>query len=286
MPGPLLHSLVLPFVLGVALDAGAGPSQSCGRDSAETECRPGVASFSARTETPGPRCPKGFEPSFGEGPGRRFRCVAAPRPVEKPAPQAPAASSAPEDGAAKGRGCPPGTRRLKTENPFEPVRCIAASEASPPVLKPDRYRSYEVPGELRLDYPADWHLTDAWKDDVPSLYIQLDTRRDGKPVTLTVSRFRAKRRGYQDIETMMRQESEWHGAKEGGKGAVGGLPARFLEVPNQTRLAYLRTADGHIVIGYSAPEEFFRSYAPAYARLLKTFHVVHDEQDPHPEAAE
>ena len=234
----------------------------------------------------GPHCPNGLVASF-EGPSRRMRCVperkADPDKDEAEAAPAPPAPAAPEARPAS-RACPPGTRRVATEDLFEPAKCVSAAEGPAPRLDARRFQHYEVPGELRFEYPQDWHVSDAWKDDVPSIYIEPGTRRDGKPVMLTISRYRAGASGYVDMEVAIRREMEWHGAKSGGKGDVAGLPARHLEIPGEGRLAYLRTADGYFLLSFSAPEDLFKAYLPAYARLLKSFRVVHDERDPMPDA--
>lgn len=232
-----------------------------------------------------PRCPKGFAPAFTRDSKRGYRCVPAAAgrdeadgaaAVSKPARlQAPGASK-------PGAACPPGTRRVRTEDPFEPLRCEPAVVEPAPPLK-SSYARYEVPRELVFEYPDSWNVTDAWKDEVPSIYIQPDLRRDGKPVILTVSRYRADRSPYPDMDSAIRKEIDWHGAREGGRGPVAGLPARFLEVPNQARSAYVKTATGYFVLSFSAPEDLFRAYAPAYSRLLRSLRVVHEDTDPMPE---
>lgn len=269
-----------------ALD-GADPQPPTGcpkRERASTDaagrirCVPEVAPLPTASKA-GSRCPEGFETVFTKGAKKGFRCVKAARREADSVSGGAAPSSPPRRPST----CPPGTRRMKTENPFEPVRCVPAEEAGLPPVKDVRHKSFEVPGELRLEYPDNWRLTDAWKDDVPSIYIQLDLARDGKPVVMTVLRYRRKGKVYVDMDASIRQELEWRGAREGGKGAVAGLPARFIEVPRESKLAYLRTADGYYVLGYSAPEELFPVYAPAFARLLKTLRVVHSDADPLPE---
>lgn len=226
----------------------------------------------------GSRCPEGFEPVFTKGSKKGLRCVKAGRPeADSVGGGAPAA-------AAKRHGtCPPGTQRMKTENPFEPVRCAPAEEAGLPPVKDVAAKRFEVPGELRLEHPENWRLTDAWKDDVPSLYIQLDLARDGKPVVMTVLKYRRNGKVYVDMDASIRQELDWRAAREGGKGVVAGLPARFIEVPRESKLAYLRTGDGYYVLGYSAPEDLYAVYAPVFARLLKSLRIVHSDRDPLPE---
>lgn len=230
-------------------------------------------------------CPKGQRRAT-DAVGR-LRCVgkspgaakAANRTRKRAAVSARKSSEAP----ARPRACPPGTRRVKTENPFEPVRCADAAEEGLPPLQGVAPRSFELPGELRFEHPENWRVTDAWKDDVPTLYVQLDLARDGKPVVMTLSRYRRSGKVYADMDSSLRREREWRGAKDGGKGSVAALPARFLEVPGESKLAYVRVADGYFLLGYSAPEDLFPLYAPAFARLLKSLRIVHAEADPLPE---
>lgn len=232
-------------------------------------------------------CPKGFEPS-NPGGGRRMRCVPRAEPdADADEPTAGRASQGePKAPAVKPRACPPGTQRVRTEDPFEPVKCAPPTDRSAPPVDTRRFERYDVPGQLRFEYPADWHVTNAWKDDVPSLYVEPVGRPEGKLVMLTVSRYREGSSSYVDMDTAMRREADWHGARSGGKGTVAGLPARFLEVPGETRLAYLRTGDGYFLLSFTAPEDVFKAYLPAYARLLKSFRVVHEERDPLPEQEE
>ena len=233
-----------------------------------------------------PRCPKGQQAEYGAHFKKGFRCVAArkPDPDDEDEPEAPKPTPMrlPEKRPGSA-ACPPGTKRVRTEDPFEPVRCVSDGEVKPAFLS-GAWARYEVPGELLFEYPEAWHVTDGWRDDVPSLYLQPDLGRDGKPVSLTITRVKPKSDSYVEMDAAIRQEVEWHGAKEGGKGSVAGLPARFLEVPLQTKLAYLRAGDGYLVLAYSAPEDLFKAFAPAYGRLLKSLRIVHDESDPVPES--
>ncbi|MBI4349686.1 MAG: hypothetical protein HY553_22815 [Elusimicrobia bacterium] len=219
------------------------------------------------------RCPKGHQAEYGRHLKKGFRCV----PLRKEAKRLEEAAPPP-----RAAGCPAGTRRVRTEDPFEPVKCVPdASAPGPAVLGP--WARYEIPGQLVFEYPEGWNVTDAWKDEVPTLFVRPDLDRDGKPVTLTVSRYRARGSARAEMDAAIRQEVEWHGAKDGGKGSVAGLPARFLEVPKETKLAYLLGAEGYLVLAYTAPEDLYRAYAPAYARLLKSLRVVHGDTDPVPE---
>ncbi|MBI5201089.1 MAG: hypothetical protein HY925_05840 [Elusimicrobia bacterium] len=222
------------------------------------------------SQEPAARCPKGTVAEFGTHLKKGWRCAALKKPVEPEAPK------------PKSAACPPGTKRVRTEDPFEPVRCAAGGESKPAGLS-GSWSRYEVPGELLFEYPEAWHVTDGWKDETPSLFLQPDLARDGKPVSMTITRYKPSNDAYVDMDAAIRQEVEWHGAKEGGKGSVAGLPARFLEVPKQTKLAYLRSGDGYLVLAYSAPEDLFQAYAPAYGKLLKSLRVVHGESDPLPE---
>lgn len=233
----------------------------------EFECRKTPVGF-----TTGPNCPKGTRPVPTPGQLRPFRCFAD----EKPAPSEPSAEPAFPAGKPKVRSrkivkdCPKGMTLIKTEDPFEPVRCEGPSS------KPSRiagYSHYHVPAEVSFDYPKGWHLTDAWGDEVPSAYLQHSAGRNGKPVSLMVTRQRHGTPSFQGLSESIEREKQWHKAEETGRGKVSGFDAVFLGVPKESDTAFIDTGDGYFVLSYSAPPELYETYLPAYRRLVKSLRV-------------
>jgi hypothetical protein len=132
------------------------------------------------------------------------------------------------------------------------------------------YRRFRVPGEFSLDVPVEWHLNDAWRDEVPSIILNLGLRRDGRPVTLAVSRQRMSSPSFVDMETAVRREKEWRRASEEGRSPVGGAGAVRLSVQDESKTAFVRAADGYYSVTYSAPSDLFGRYLPVYERALKS----------------
>jgi len=64
------------------------------------------------------------------------------------------------------------------------------------------------------------------------------------------------------------------GTQETGRGQVAGFKSVFLGVPKRSDTAFVDTKDGYFVISFSAPQEFYDAYIPAYQRLLKSFRAL------------
>ncbi|MBI5597251.1 MAG: hypothetical protein HY928_14250 [Elusimicrobia bacterium] len=223
----------------------------------------------------GPRCPRGTRPVPTPGALQSFKCVSGPGPAD-PLPAAtpsfdaeakpvrPAAKEAPPKGGA----CPKGTRRIVTENPFEPVQCVPEDDALP---KRFAYKAFKRSGALSFEYPVGWNLTDGWTDAEPAVYIMADRGRDGRPVSLSIMRHRRSSPGYVEIETRVWQEEDWHQAKELDRSREGGLVTIHLELGGEGRLSLIGVRDGYFALAYGAPADLYKGYLPAYERLLKTF---------------
>lgn len=219
----------------------------------------------------GPRCPKGTRPVPTPGELRPFRCLPRKKGLDgrrrRPGKrQSDRASRSPDK---KGR-CPKGMKKIQVEDPFEPFQCVPRN-SGPKRL--GRYKRYRIRKTLSFEYPLSWHITNAWKDEVPSIYMLLDTGR-GKPVSMTISRQDRSNPSFQEMEEMMRREKEWRGARSSGYGNVGGLRAVYLNVPNESDVAFVPSGDGYFVISYSAPAEYYGRYAAAYHRLLDSFRLL------------
>jgi hypothetical protein len=239
-------------------------------------------------------CPDGMERVQTENPYEPFKC------------QKPGAKQAGLKAVSGPRGfktrprCPRGTRPIMTSDKLQPYRCVSdASQAAEPSLEPKAegcaegmecvpaapaatpaltaksFRRYTIPGEISFDYPEDWKLTDAWKDEVPTLFIVFDPARGGRQVTMVVTRLEQEQAGYQEMEQHILKEKEWQGARETSPGRVAGLPARFTQVQGQSRSAYLAQGAGrYYTLVFTAPDDLYAAYEPAFSRLLKTFRLL------------
>ncbi|MFH1724123.1 MAG: hypothetical protein ABII00_05810 [Elusimicrobiota bacterium] len=238
----------------------------------------------------GPRCPKGTRPVPTPDALRPFRCVAGkkavdPEPTAEPDFGARGAKRDPKGRPArreraplptgptrpKAGRCPEGAKKVLTENPFAPVQCLPKTSKRPQRMRFEKYRTAH---EIAFQYPKDWHLTDAWRDEEPSIYILLGSQQDGRPVSLSITRHRRGDAGFLTLESRIWREQDWHGSKETGRAEIAGLPAVRLAVERESEMAFVETSDGYYVLAYSAPAELFDRYAPAYHRLLKTFRTL------------
>ena len=173
-----------------------------------------------------------------------------------------------------GAGCPQGTRRIETGGPLK-FRCVTIKPKSKSAPDPARglgiYKPHRV-GALRLDIPRGWHVTEAWSDEVPTLYVEYETGKPGKQVTLVVSRFEPSQPGYEDMQKAIAKEKEYQGAQEGAGRRVGGLPGRHTMVIKESRAAYVDAGGGiYYVLAYSAPQRLFEAFEPTYERLMTSF---------------
>lgn len=233
----------------------------------------GPRGFKAR-----PRCPLGTHPVMTPEKLQPYRCVADSKESADPqlevtegAPPAPPA--APPKAAARQGECAEGMKKIRTDDPFNPFRCEPKGPAASG-LGAKSYRRYTLPGELSFDYPKDWRLTDAWKDEVPTLFIAFDPGRGGRQVTMVVSRLEAGQAGFQELEHHILKEKEWQGASDAGRGEVSGRTARFLESKGESRSAYVpHSGERYYTLVFTAPADLYRSYEPAFSRLLKSFNL-------------
>lgn len=224
----------------------------------------------------GPTCPRGYKPLPTPGQLRPFRCE--PDPSQKE----PAADPdfGVDDGRSKARTpqplkCGPGTEKRATENPFNPFECVPKDKekALPKAPRNSDYRRYRMPGELSFEYPRDWSLTDAWRDETPTFFLQLDLKRDGRPVMINLTRQREGTPGFVELKTALWREKEWHEAKDVKGPDVSALMTTHLAVEGESRSAFVKVPDGYFTLSYGAPADLFERYLPVYERLLKTFRV-------------
>lgn len=195
-----------------------------------------------------PHCPQGYSPIKTPGELQRFRCVRdAPRPTGEPL-------------------VPPALTGKSNPKARQDGRLPSAA-----VLD---YTPYQMSGVMAFDYPKDWHLTDAWRDEVPTVYIEYDTGRQGRQPTLVVTRYAKGQEGWVDLETAVAQEKEFQNSKELPSSRVAGLRARMTAVASESRAAYVDVGkEEYYVLSYSAPEDLFTVFEPAYKRLLASFRL-------------
>ena len=133
------------------------------------------------------------------------------------------------------------------------------------------FRPFKVQGAVGFDVPRGWRVTDGWKDAEPSVYVTADRGRDGRPVSLSVSRLRRGQPGFVDLETRVWQEEDWRSAKELGRASEGGRMTVHLETAGESRLTLVTADEGYFAIAYGAPGDLYKRYLPAFERLIKTF---------------
>lgn len=226
-----------------------------------------------------PRCPRGTRPVAGDAlqPYRCVRAVAgetdpelAPLRGEDDAP-APEAAADPMT-----RGCAPGQRKVRTTDTRNPYRCVAQAK---PVRRAgaDSYVKLSLPNEMTLEYPRAFRAQDAWREEVPTLYLTLDDGSPGKHVTITATKYEKRQPTYQQLDSAIARDIEWQRAKDGGVVPVAGIDARVTYVPGDTRTVYLPLSqDSYYAFVYSAPAEMYDLYLPAFNRLLKNLHLIRE----------
>ncbi|MBI3554416.1 MAG: hypothetical protein HY077_18115 [Elusimicrobia bacterium] len=198
------------------------------------------------------RCPKGFEAVATPGETSRYRCAPA-KPPDSADPML-----APVLGAPKTPGA-------KTQAAAPPSSFVAPSD----------YLRYTVKGHMQFEYPRDWHLVNGWSDEVPTIYIEFDTGRQGRQVTMVLSRITRAQADFEDVESAIAREKEYQNSAETAKGRVGSFPARFTALADASRTAYVLVGDDdYFTLSYGAPDDLFKTFEPVYKRLLRSFKVA------------
>jgi len=228
-----------------------------------------------------PRCPHGTRavanPDNALQPYRCVRATAgdtdpelAPMRTDDDAPP-PEAGQAEEDPMT--RGCPPGKRKVRTTDPLRPYQCVVQATRVR-VIDEGSFTRYSIPHELSFDYPRQFRVQDAWKEDVPTLYLKLDESAAGKPVTITITRYEQSQPTFQEMDAAIARDVEWQGARDGGAMPLAGARARVTFVPGDARSVYLPASkQSYYSFVYSAPADSYENYLPAFTRLLKTLRL-------------
>lgn len=197
--------------------------------------------------------------------------------------------------------CPPGTEAVRTPGELERWRCEKSAKtgsadpeivpvlptikeggakdkktevAAPSFTVPKDYSRYTIKGQVQFEYPASWHMVEGWSDDVPTLFMEFDTGRQGKQVTMVVSRISKEQAAFERMDEAIEHEKEYRNAADAGEGLVGTFPARFTQLANTSRTAYvLYDEKEYYTLSYSAPDDLYKTFLPVYQRLLKTFKI-------------
>ena len=236
----------------------------------------GPKGFSTR-----PRCPYGTRPVANpDNALQPYRCVRAaagdtdpelaPMRGDDDAPP-PDESQVEEDPMT--RGCPPGKRKVRTNDPLHPFQCVVQATRVR-VLEEGSFTRYTIPRELSFEYARVFKVQDAWKEDVPTLYLRVDNESTGKPVTITITRYDQSQPTFQEMDAAIARDIEWQGAKDGGTMPVAGARSRITYVPGDTRSVYLPVSkQSYYSFVYSSSADDYENYLTAFTRLLKTLRL-------------
>ena len=189
--------------------------------------------------------------------------------------------------------CPQGFHAVESPLGF---RCLAGGGEKPrPVRDAEKVLSARRPAPpldhrdpiefflfsdrgIGLRLPRGWHVTDAWKDEVPTVYVERGAERAGKPVTLLISKLAPGQTGYLGLDEAVAQEKEFRGAREVAARKVSGLPARQTLVAGESRTVYASASGGaYYVLSYSAPKELFKAFEPAFDKLVSSAQLSSQE---------
>lgn len=229
-----------------------------------------------------PRCPRGTRPVAGDK-LQPYRCVrvAAGETDPELAPlrgddDAPVATEAEPDPMT--RGCPPGKRKVRTTDPLNPYQCMVQATRVRGTGE-DSYVKFSIPHELTLEYPRAFRAQDAWKEEVPTLYLTLDDGAPGKPVTITLTKYEQRQPTYQELDSAIARDVEWQRAQDGGVVLVAGINARLTYVPGDTRSVYVPLSrDSYYALVYSAPAETYDNYLPIFQHLLTSLRLLRERR--------
>lgn len=141
----------------------------------------------------------------------------------------------------------------------------------PKPLRSKDFVSYHAPGDARFDVPKPWRIDDRWNDSPPSAAFRLDLPRDGRQVSLKVTFCRDGRKECLDLRTAVFNETQKRRVIDKGAVMFSGRQARVLAVPGESALGYLQGKNGYYLVAYSAPNDLYARYYPAFERVLATF---------------
>jgi hypothetical protein len=172
------------------------------------------------------------------------------------------------------RGCRPGERKVRTTDPDHPFQCMK-EKTTKRRIDLNSYLKFSIPNQLSFEYPQAFLIEDAWKEEVPTLYLKLDEDSSGKPVTITISRYDKNQANFEDMDSAILRGVEWQGARDRGMIVVAGFKSRYTEVADDTRSVYLPLhEESYYCLMYSAPAHTYKTYLPAFERLLKSLKLV------------
>jgi len=231
-----------------------------------------------------PRCPRGTRPVAGDA-LQPYRCVRVAAGDVDPElsplhgdDDAPMATEAEGEADPMTRGCPRGKRKVRTTDPLNPYQCVVQATRVT-TTGVDSYVKFSIPREMSFEYPRTFRAQDAWKEEVPTMYLTLDDGSPGKPVTITVTKYEQRQPTYQELDSAIARDIEWQRAQDGGVIPVAGLKARLTYVPGDARTVYLPLSqDSYYSFVYSAPAETYDSYLPTFQHLLKSLRLYRERR--------
>lgn len=165
--------------------------------------------------------------------------------------------------------CPRGSLPVSGDS-LQPYRCVRApGEGS--------YIRHSIPHEMSFEYPKVFRVQDAWKEEVPTVYLTLDDGSPGKPVTITATKYAHNQPTYQRLDSAITRDIEWQHAQDAGVLDVAGIVSRVTSVPRDTRSVYVPlSADEYYSFVLSAPAETFDAYLPTFQHLLKSLSLMRE----------
>jgi hypothetical protein len=169
--------------------------------------------------------------------------------------------------------CPRGTEPLATPRSLQPYRCVREGAGAAAAAAPGARTA--VAGGLSFEAPPGFRLQDNWKDDIPTLYLELEGGGTGKPTSITITRVVPGRAGGETLSAAVRRDEEWQGAREAAPAPVAGAKARVTETPGSARSVYLPdSGQSYYAFVYSASEELYSKHRADFDRLLKSVRLA------------
>jgi len=164
--------------------------------------------------------------------------------------------------------CPQGFEAFATPNSLQSYRCVPKGAGAAAAAAPGT--RYAVAG-LSFAPPQGFRVQDDWKDDVPTLYLELEGAGTGKPTSITITRVTPGRAGGESLDAAIKRDEEWQGARETKALRVSGAKARATEVPGSARSVYLPAGrQSYYSFVYSAADEHYAGHMGDFERLLKS----------------
>ncbi|NNN05641.1 MAG: hypothetical protein HKL90_07050 [Elusimicrobia bacterium] len=164
--------------------------------------------------------------------------------------------------------CPRGFTRLATPGSLQRFRCVPeGSGTAAPAAPGARLRA----GGLSFTPPPGFRVQDDWKDSVPTLYMELADSGTGKPVSITITHLEPKQSDFADLNSAVRRDERWQGAREIKPLRVADVHARATEVPERALSVYLPDGrQSYYAFVFAGPQSLYAHRRSEFLRLLKS----------------